>query len=109
MASPEFLRYALIASIPLSVLLIGIAMKFGSPRLLTLFGESCWWSLIACIPLEAFTYLHSAWGLKGTTLFSREELPTLLLMLAVWSLFLAVPSTLLAAAFRGILDGSRAT
>jgi hypothetical protein len=31
-------------------------------------------------------------------LFSKEELPTMLLLLAFWSVILAVPSTLLAAA-----------
>jgi hypothetical protein len=97
MASPEFLRYALIASIPLSVVLIGIAMRFGNSGLFTLFGQVSWWSFIACVPLEAFTYLYSAWGLKGATLFSKEELPTLLLLLAFGSVILAVPSTLLAA------------
>jgi len=96
-ASPEFIRYALIASIPLLVVLLGIAIRFGNSGLFTLFGQVCWWSLIACVPLEAFTYLYSAWGLKGTTLFSKEELPTMLLLLAFWSLTLAVPSTLLAA------------
>jgi hypothetical protein len=106
MASPELLRYALIASIPLSVVLIVVGVRFGSSRLLTLFGQTCLWSLIAWVPLEALTYLYSAWGLKGMTLFSREELPTLLLLLAIWSIFLAVPSTLLAFAVRAILAKS---
>ena len=96
MASPELLRYALIASIPLSVVLIVIAAKFGDSRLLTLFGQVFLWSFIGCVPLEAFTYLCSAWGLKGATLFSKEELPTLLMLLAFWSLILAVPSTFVA-------------
>jgi hypothetical protein len=96
MASPELLRYALIASTPLSVVLIVIAVRFGDSRLLTLFGQVCLWSLIACVPLEAFTYLGSAWGLKGATLFSKQELPTLLLLLAFWSFIVAVPSTLVA-------------
>jgi hypothetical protein len=107
MTSPEFLRYVLIASIPLSVVLIGIALRFGSSRLFTLFGEVCWWGLIACVPLEAVTYLYCVWGLKGTTMFSWEELPTLLLMLAIWSFVLVVPSTLIAFAVRGILAESR--
>jgi hypothetical protein len=97
MASPELLRYALIASIPFPVILIGIALKFGNSRFYILFGQVCWWSIIACVPLEAVTYLCSAWSLKEATLFSKDELPTLLLLLALWSVILAVPSTLLAA------------
>jgi hypothetical protein len=97
MASPELLRNALIASLPLSVVLIVIAVRFGNSRLFTLFGQVCWWSILACVPLEVFTYVGSTWGLKGATLFSKEELPMLLLLLALWSIILAVPSTLLAA------------
>ena len=107
MESPELLRYASIASVPLSFVLIVNAMKFGSSRLFNLFGQVCWWSIITCVPLETLTYLYSAWGLKGTKLFSWQELPTLILMLAIWSIFLAVPSTLLAAAVRGISAESR--
>jgi hypothetical protein len=55
-ASPE------IASIPLFVVLPGIVIRFGNCGLFSLFGQVCWWSLIACVPLEAFTYLYSAWG-----------------------------------------------
>jgi hypothetical protein len=61
-ASPEIIRYALIASIPLFVVLPGIVIRFGNCGLFSLFGQVCWWSLIACVPLEAFTYLYSAWG-----------------------------------------------
>ena len=40
---------------------------------------------LPCVPLEAFTYLFSAWGLKGARLFSKDELPTPLVLLASWS------------------------
>ncbi len=65
--------------------------------LFTLFGQVCWWSLIACVPLEAITYLCCAWGLKGAALFSMKELPTMLLLLVFWSVVLAIPSALIAA------------
>ncbi|WP_260736181.1 hypothetical protein [Tunturiibacter lichenicola] len=100
MASPELLRYSLIASAPLVVVLTGVAVRFGSRQGMARYAEVCWWSSIMCVPVEAITYLFCAWPLKGERLFSRDELPTLVALLAVWALVLAIPSSILAAYFQ---------
>jgi ThiF family len=86
MASPELLRYALIATAPFVAILTGVALRFGSHRGMLRLAEVSWWSLLMCVPLEALTYLYSAWELKGEHLFSLDELPTLVVMLSAWAI-----------------------
>jgi hypothetical protein len=99
MASPELLRYALIATAPFVAILAGVALRFGSHRGMLRLAEVSWWSLLMCVPLEALTYLYSAWALKGRHLFLLDELPTLVVLLSAWAIALAIPSSLLTAVF----------
>ena len=97
MASPELLRYVLIASAPFVAILTSNALKFGNRKEMLRSIEILKWSFLMCVPLEALTYLYVAWGLKGADLFSPHELPTLVVMLSAWALILAVSSSILAA------------
>jgi len=93
--SPELIRYVLLGSPELGLLLIAIAF---SRRPLSQKKEICyllWWSVAMWVPAEAIEYIYVSWQLRGWSVFSAYNLPSLLLLLAIWSIALGLVTALL--------------
>jgi hypothetical protein len=86
MVSPEFLRYTLIATAPLALLLTAV-LFFRRRRLklrVVLFESICL-SALQWIPLELIAFVTSNWRLRGNEVFALYNFSPLLILLLVWA------------------------
>jgi len=92
--SPQLIKYILVGTIPLS-LVVAFADLFFYRHLCTgVFLLAIFLSAIACMPMESLTYMFSEWGLRSSAIFERVHLPTLIGILFGWSVVVAMLSTL---------------
>ena len=102
MESPEILRYILIATVPLS-LVVALALLSSRQRSWAGLGAAAMLlSAITCVPLESLAYVVSLWSLRNTTVFHPSNLPTLLGILFGWSVVVAVLAMTAASAIMGL-------
>jgi hypothetical protein len=93
--SPELIRYVLLGSPALSLLLIAIAFRWRPLSEKKEILYLLWWSIAMWVPAEAIGYICVSWPLRGWSVFSAYNLPFLLLLLVIWSTVLAFASALL--------------
>ena len=93
--SPEVLRYILIGTLPLSLVVAFALLCFYRHLCIGVGLLAMFLSMIACVPMESIAYVLSAWGLRGVEVFNRSNLPTLMGILFGWSVVVAILSTLL--------------
>ena len=99
MESPETLRYILIGTVPMAIVLtlalVQLGRRSGRQVLIGAFGLS----VVMCVPLESFAYVVSGWNLRGSEVFGRD-LPTLLLLLIAWGTVISLLAFLAVFLFR---------
>lgn len=100
MESPELIRYVLISSPLLCILMVAIAVCWASIPAERVVMQSVWCSLAMWVPLEALTYVVVSWELRRWNVFSLNNLPFLLLLLVCCSLVFALISAAFAMAIR---------
>ena len=93
--SPELIRYVLLGSPVLSLLLVAIAFRWRPLSQKKEIIYILWWSVAMCVPAEAIEYICVSWQLRGWSVFSIYNLPFLLLLLATWSMALGLASAML--------------
>lgn len=93
--SPELIRYVLLGSPALSLLLIAIAFRWRPLSQKKEIFYFLWWSGAMWVPAEAIEYIYVSWQLRGWSVFSAYNLPFLLLLLVIWSAALGLASALL--------------
>ncbi len=92
--SPQLLKYMLVGTIPLSLVIAFAVLSFYRHLCTGVFLLAMFLSAIACIPMESLTYMFSEWGLHGSSIFERVHLPTLIGILFGWSVVVAALATL---------------
>ena len=102
--SPQLLRYGLIATPYMVLLLVGILLVWKPVRPLIGALEL---STLIWVPLEACVYLMSSWGLRGWKVLEPSNLPFLLLMLFIWAGVTGAISALISVAIRQFFPSSR--
>ena len=90
--SPEFLRYLVLGSPWLFILLLLLIFRWRALPGIEATIYAIWSSVVMCLPAEGATYVWKAWGLWGWGVFLPYNLPFLLLILTIWSMVLALPS-----------------
>jgi len=75
MESPELLRYILIATLPLTLLLMLALIQFRVRSIRRTLFAGFVLSAIMCIPMESFAFVISEWSLRGSEVFERNHLP----------------------------------
>jgi len=93
--SPELIRYVLLGSPALGLLLIAIAFRWRPLSQKKEIFYLLWWSVAMWVPAEAIEYIYVSWQLRGWSIFSAYNLPLLLLLLAIWSIALGLVTALL--------------
>jgi hypothetical protein len=93
--SPEVLRYILIGTLPLSVVVGFALLRFYRQLCVGVGFLAVFLSMIACMPMESIAYVLSAWEMRGLEIFNRSHLPTLIVLLFGWSVVIALLATLL--------------
>ena len=88
------MRYVLIASPELFLLLSAIGMSYGETGLGSLFGKVTRWSFLMWVPLESLAYIHGCWAIVRWDAFSSNRLPFLILLLSIWSVIAALLAAL---------------
>jgi hypothetical protein len=94
MESPELLRYILIATLPLTLLLMLALIQFRVRSIRRTLFAGFVLSAIMCIPMESFAFVISEWSLRGSEVFERNHLPLLLLLLVVWEAVIGILASL---------------
>lgn len=97
--SPELLKYMLVGTIPLSLVVAFAVLSFYRHLCTGLFLLAIVLSAIACMPMESLTYIFSEWGLHGSAIFERVHLPTLIGILFGWSVVVATFATLVSLSY----------
>jgi len=92
--SPELLKYMLVGTIRLSLVVAFAVLSFYRHLCTGVFLLAIVLSAIACMPMESLTYMFSVWGLRGSAIFERVHLPTLIGILFGWSVVVATLATL---------------
>jgi hypothetical protein len=84
MVSPEFLRYTLIATAPMEVLLSAVLFGRRQRSKSRVVFESVCLSMLQWVPLELTAFVASNWRLRGNDVFASYNLPPLLIFLSIW-------------------------
>jgi hypothetical protein len=90
--SPEFLRYLVLGSPWLFLLLILTIFRWRTLPWVEATIYAIWSGVVMCVPAEGATYVWKAWEFWGWGVFLPYNLPFLLLILTIWSMVLALPS-----------------
>lgn len=93
--SPEILRYILIGTIPLTVVLLLILLRLRLQSTRHMFLAGFVLSGIMCVPLESLAYVSSNWGLRSIEVFRWGHLPMLLLLLLAWATVIGLMGSLI--------------
>lgn len=100
--SPELLKYILIATIPLSLIVAFAVLSFYRHICTGVVLLAAVLSAIACVPMESVTYIFSEWGFLGPAIFERVHLPTLIGILFGWSVVVATLAVLASSSYIGV-------
>jgi hypothetical protein len=86
MVSAEFLRYNLIATAPLALLLLAVLFyRRRRLKLRAVLLESISLSVLQWVPLESIAFVTSNWRLRGNEVFAPGNLSPLLILLLAWA------------------------
>lgn len=99
--SPELLKYMLVGTIPLALVVAFAVLSFYRHLCTGVFLLAIVLSAIACMPMESLTYMFSEWGLRGSAIFERVHLPALIGILFGWSVVVATLATLASFSYMG--------
>lgn len=101
MESPEVLRYMLIGTLPMSIVVAFALLCFYRHLCVGVGLLAMFLSMLACIPMESIAYVHSAWPLHSVEVFNGSHLPALVGVLLGWSVVIAILATLLMYSYIG--------